>query len=39
MENTQRACILYVIVLFFNCLIAEEGATVTTRHLIINAAG
>ena len=38
MENTQRILILCVIMLSFNCLNAEEGATVTKRHLFINAA-
>ena len=38
MENTQRILILYAIMLSFNCLNAEEGATVTKRHLLINAA-
>ena len=38
MENTWRILILYAIMLSFNCLNAEEGATVTKRHLFINAA-
>ena len=38
MENTQRILILYAIMLSLNCLIAEEGATVAKRHLLINAA-
>ena len=38
MENTQRILILYAIMLSFNCLNAEEGATVAKRHLLINAA-
>ena len=38
MENTQRILILYIIKLSFNCLNAEEGATVAKRHLLINAA-
>ena len=29
MENTQRICILYVIELSLNCLMAEEGASGT----------
>ena len=39
MENTQRIWILYVIMLSFNCLMPEEGATAVKRHLIINAVG
>ena len=38
MENTQRICIVYVIVLSLNCFMAEEIATVAKRHLIIKAA-
>ena len=38
MENTQRILILYAIMLSFNCLNAEEGATVAKKHLLINAA-
>ena len=38
MENTQRILILYAIMLSFNCLNAEEEATVAKRHLLINAA-
>ena len=38
MENTQRNLILYAIMFYLNCLNAEEGATVTKRHLFINAA-
>ena len=36
MENPES---LHIIVLSFNCSIAEEGARATKRHLIINAAG
>ena len=38
MEDTQSIWILYVIVLFLNCLTAKKGAISTKRHLIINAA-
>ena len=38
MKNKQRILILYAIILSFNCLNAEEGATVAKRHLLINAA-
>ena len=38
METTQKTWILYVIVLYLNCLIAEEGATTAKRLLFINAA-
>ena len=38
MENTQRILILYAIILSFNCLNAEEGATAAKRLLFINAA-
>ena len=36
MENTQRILILYAIMLSFNCLNAEEGATAAKRYLRIN---
>ena len=38
MENTQRILILYAILLSFNCLNAEKGATATKRYLFMNAA-
>ena len=38
MENTQRLCILNVIVLSLNCLMAKERIGAAKRCLIINAA-
>ena len=38
MENIQRILILYAIMLFLNCLNAEEGATAAKGLLFINIA-
>ena len=38
MENKQRILILYAIMLYLNCLNAEEGTTAAKRYLLINAA-
>ena len=39
MKYTWRVWILYAIVLFLYCLMAEEGAKAAKKHFIINAAG
>ena len=38
MENTQRICILCVIMFSLNCLNAEKRGTVAKRYLLINVA-
>ena len=36
MENIQRIWIVYIIMLYLSCLMAEEGKTASKRNLIIN---